>query len=249
MTDMADFVKIPNLPSERVSTVLCGIIPYETEKLLKRLEINILKAEKSRLLGENVSGHIDLQCIHLGNNRLLLSSEQIFLRNKLEKKGFDVELFDGLGKDYPLDCLVNVALIGKFAVCKKSIIHPLLSEFLIDNGYTVINTNQGYSGCSVCVVDEKSIITEDESIKNACEKQGIDVLLIHKGYIKLKGFNYGFIGGASFKIDKNTLVFNGDIEGHPDYYNIKAFTLKKSIDIIGSEDYPLTDIGGVIPLI
>jgi hypothetical protein len=245
---MARFVESPNLPQNSILSAICGNIPPETETAFKSLGIELIRLKESRLLGKNVASHADLQCIHIGKNRILLSDEQLLVKEKLEKNGFDVTLFEGLGEAYPLDCPVNVAVLGKKVICKPDIIHPLLKNYIADNGLSVVKTNQGYSRCSACIVDENSVITEDENIKNACIKNGIDVLLIRKGFVALKGFDYGFIGGASFKLNMNTLVFNGSIEKHPDYLLIKSYLNEKNIECIGVGNYPLTDIGGIIPL-
>ena len=78
-------------------------------------------------------------------------------------------------------------------------------EFAENEGLNVINVNQGYSGCSVCVINDSAIITDDESIFTAAQNFLNDVLLIQKGSIRLNGYNYGFIGGCCGKISKNKL--------------------------------------------
>ena len=52
------------------------------------------------------------------------------------------------------------------------------------------------------------------------------MLLISSGDIKLEGYDYGFIGGASGKISDNTVVFFGNAEMHPYYSSIRELCLK-----------------------
>ena len=47
-----------------------------------------------------------------------------------------------------------------------------------------------------------------------------EVLLISSGDIKLEGYDYGLIGGASGKISDNTVVFFGNAEMHPCYLSL-----------------------------
>ena len=214
-------IKNANLPDNMVKNVICGSTDDRITKSLNEFGIDVISLNKSEILDDKISAHADLQCIHLGENRILLSNEQKNAKEKLVSIGFDVAEFTLRGGEYPSDCAVNAAILGNKVICKRSITNPYLLDFIIENELEIIDVNQGYSRCSVCVVNENSIITEDESIKNACEKRDIDVLLIKKGYVSLDGFDYGFIGGASAKFSKNTLAFIGNIEKHPDFCSIK----------------------------
>jgi hypothetical protein len=64
----------------------------------------------------------------------------------------------------------------------------------------------------------------------------------------LPGHQYGFIGGASGKISENEILFFGDITAHQDYKKIAGFIEKHGCKII-SLNFPLTDFGGIIPII
>lgn len=108
----------------------------------------------------------------------------------------------------------------------------------------VINIKQGYSNCSICQVDEKSVITYDEGIAKCLEDRGLDVLKISTGYIDLFDFNYGFIGGASASFKKEILFF-GKISEHPDYIRIKEFVEKKGKKIRELSNGKLTDYGSM----
>ena len=122
-------------------------------------------------------------------------------------------------------------------------------KFAETNNLIIVNTNQGYSRCSVCVVNENAIITDDKSIFTAAQFFFNDVLFISKGSIKLDGYDCGFIGGCCGKIDKYKLAFNGAIESHKDYKKIIDFLSRNSIECIELNQNRLTDIGGILPLI
>ena len=150
------------------------------------------------------------------------------------------------GKNYPenilLNCLYhNNKLYGKLSATDSSV-----REYCRENNIETVNVNQGYTRCSILVVNNKAVITADKSIEKAMKNNGVEVLLISAGKIVLEGFDYGFIGGASFS-DNNTIYFFGDITKHLDYYKIKEFTSKhNSIIEILCKTQPLTDIGGAV---
>lgn len=150
------------------------------------------------------------------------------------------------GKNYPenilLNCLYhNNKLYGKLSATDSSV-----REYCRENNIETVNVNQGYTRCSTLVVNDKAVITADKSIEKGMKNNGAEVLLISAGNIVLEGFDYGFIGGASFS-DNNTIYFFGDITKHPDYNKIKEFTSKhNSIIEILCKTQPLTDIGGAV---
>ena len=59
--------------------------------------------------------------------------------------------------------------------------------------------------------------------------------------------NTGFIGGASTKINKNLLLFFGDLSCHPSQKEIRKFCYMRDVEV---ETLPgkLTDIGGIVPI-
>ena len=58
-----------------------------------------------------------------------------------------------------------------------------------------INVSQGYSKCSLCIVNENSVITEDDGIAEVLKRHNMDVLKISAGDVLLSGLDYGFLGG------------------------------------------------------
>ena len=108
---------------------------------------------------------------------------------------------------------------------------------------------QGYSKCSVCICGYNTIITDDKSIYNAVSSyDNINSLLIEKGSVSINKYDYGFIGGCCGLIDKNLLLFNGDLSLHSDFNKIKNFLYDNDIKYIDIKRKPLTDIGSIIPI-
>ena len=110
-------------------------------------------------------------------------------------------------------------------------------------------TRNQYGYCKACLLGTCVFYDEKEDIcliKKALESNGAEVLKIREGHIALEGYNYGFIGGASGRID-NKIIFFGNIQNHLDYDKIKSFIYEhnKEIQIICAQ-MPLTDIGGIV---
>ena len=163
--------------------------------------------------------HADMQCIALDNNVVFVLSQCKSLANTLENLGFDVRLTSkkASGK-YPDNIILNAKVVGKHLIGKIASLDKNLVEYCINNGYELIDVNQGYSACSCLKVNENAIITADNSIYKALIKTDIDVLKISSGNIRLidsKREEEGFIGGASVNLGDSILFF-GDIRKHPD---------------------------------
>ena len=147
-----------------------------------------------------------------------------------------------IGSKYPENIIYNAACTGKYFIHNTKYTDAELLEFA--ESLEIIDVPQGYTKCNTLIVDEYSIITSDAGIYNSC--YGIlDVLLIEKGHIKLQGFDYGFIGGASGRVG-DTIIFNGNITQHPDYEKITAFIESRGLKIKYFTGYPLEDIGSII---
>ena len=151
-----------------------------------------------------------------------------------------------LGPVYPSDCLYNAACTGRFFIHKLSVTAPELLNAARAAGMTLIDVPQGYAKCSICVVDEAAVITYDRGIAKACGAHPhLSVLLISPGHVVLPGFDTGFIGGTSGRIG-DTIVFNGDLSGHPDFDRIREFIESRGLSLRYFPEYPLTDIGSII---
>jgi hypothetical protein len=111
-----------------------------------------------------------------------------------------------------------------------------------------IEVKQGYCKCSVLIVDENSVITDDESIHRKMSENGIDSLFVSKGDISLPGHEYGFIGGSSGKISKETIIFFGDVRNHRDFKKISEFITNHGCKFICTDSGALRDIGGFISI-
>ena len=246
------FVETPNLP-------VCADIVIIGEKYckilqngIKSLGINALFMPDNPYVDPRLSGHADLSVLHLGGDRLLLAPylKGSSFSRQLEDRGFDIQFADiEQSALYPNDAQMNVCILGDKVIYNPKTVPDTIVKYLtIENGAIQVSSRQGYSRCSVCVVNDNAIITADEGICRSAKAHEIDVLKIRPGYIDLPGFDYGFIGGASFKLSDTKLAFTGGLDKHPDTERIIEFASLHNIDIVYITDKPAFDIGGAIPI-
>jgi hypothetical protein len=245
-------VLTPNLPKKSVKVVL---IDSRTDKnLIKAIEkqgIEAILVPQCDDLPLPVSSHPDMLCHHLGSNEIVIYKNIIdVIGPKLENVGFKVIQSDFILKPkYPYDCALNVARVSDKIIYNPDIIDDTIKLYIEEKGIKIIIINQGYAKCSVCIVNDNSIITADKGIAQVAAYNGIDVLLIHSRYINLPGYNHGFIGGTSGKISADKLCFAGNIKLHPDFDIINDFLHKHEVTAVSLTNDLLYDIGSILPLI
>ena len=192
-------------------------------------------------------GHADLSVLHLREKVFLAAP---FLRNcsdfleKMEKFNAKIEFIPRQGRGYPQEAGLNICVCGEHVICNPATAEPsALSSFA---GKNIISVKQGYSRCAVCKVNNHAIITADHGIAKALEDSAVDVLEITPGYVRLDGFDYGFIGGASFVPAEGFVAFTGHLHAHPDEDRICKFLEKHAVRPIYLSDEPIFDIGGSV---
>jgi hypothetical protein len=248
---MEKFIAAPNLPEGNVSCVIAdGRVRDSILHTLRCSGIDVILTDRCDSLYNAVSFHPDMFIHHLGGNDIVAApnspAETI---KKLSDRG--VNIIRGgipISRNYPGDIAYNVARIGEYAVCNISHTDRVLLSCLSDLGVRLIDVKQGYSKCSICVVDENSVITSDEGIYRSLFNHDIEVLRISPGLIELPGLNYGFIGGTSGFISAEYLSFAGNILLHPDFKKIEKFLFEHGKKIKMLDDGKLLDVGTLIPL-
>lgn len=152
-----------------------------------------------------------------------------------------------VGMSYPEDVAFNAACTGKYFFHKLAVTNQRILTLAQSMGMKMIDVRQGYTKCSMVIVDETSIITYDEGIVKACSRYPeISVLKVQPGHCRLVGFDTGFIGGCSGRVE-NKVIFNGNLERHPDFRRICDFIRARGLECIWFPEYELTDIGSIIP--
>ena len=218
--------------------------PIFTDKI-KRYGYTLIAVEESSNISKPVSLHADMLYLKTDKNHLFISDCQTNNITALKNIGFTINTVN-LSPGYKTECGLNMVVTDDMILHNpKTGVDICLSQ----KNKHIVYTRQGYTKCSTIVIGNNNFITEDESIFYALQKSGKNCLLIQKGYVKLKGYNYGFIGGASVYLEKeNLLLFFGNITKHCNYYDIINFCSDIGVKIDFISEIELTDIGGAICL-
>ncbi len=241
------FLENPNLPENKVTTVFADVDDNALKMHFEDLSIKVVNVNENTLLDAPVSYHADILANYVGKSIFLVDKNQTELCNFIEDNDGKSIIIDNIKSPYPNDCLLNFADIGDYIICNKSILTKNIVDLLPDK--QIIDVKQGYSKCSVCICRYNTIITDDISIYNALlQYDNIKSLLVEKGSVRISEYNYGFIGGCCGLIDKDILLFNGDLSTHTDFDKIINFLYDNGINYIDIKGKPLTDIGSIIPI-
>ena len=164
-------------------------------------------------------------------------------------------LFDGInvtpaaemhGDKYPADVLMNAFILKGCLYGRIDTIAGVILSYAAEKGIRPVPVRQGYTKCSTALLPDAAV-TADAGICHALRENDTEALLIPPGHIELPGYDYGFIGGASFYMD-SSLYFFGKIEAHPAYRQIKEFCARRGVTPVSLGNGPLCDYGGALVL-
>lgn len=246
------FVKESFLANGPLSVALVDKrITPNMQNTLINLGIKLIKTIECPNTYNAIKCHPDISLCKLYDNNIVVAPNVYDYYSKI-LKNYGLNVIKGsslIQNKYPHNISYNVAIFGNYAIHNFKYTDPEIVKFLEENNIQKIDVKQGYSKCSICIIDEKSIITSDEGIMNACSLFDIDCLLISQGFIDLFDMNYGFIGGCSGSISNDTIAFFGNIKKHPDYEKVLEFITSKNKKILCLSDESLLDLGSLIPIL
>ncbi|MBN7772926.1 DUF6873 family GME fold protein [Clostridium aminobutyricum] len=197
---------------------------------LKSLGHHLIFIRSTDLVYDAVSAHPDIYLCKMGADK----RASVFIGDKTQ-----------LGFEYPQNIGFNAVCMGHYFIHNLKYTSPELMETARNQGMTFIHVKQGYTKCNTVVVDENAIITSDAGIVKALNPFHMEILLIQSGYVNLPGLPYGFLGGASGRVG-NQIVFNGNLEQHPDCKRICEFIESRGLSVHYFREYELEDIGSII---
>ncbi len=229
--------------------VIASRLTVNAINLLSLMGLKTVSLDINSSLPPEIAHHTDLSFFDCEDGNIFIANEAASIKNILTDSGYNVRIIsERLGTSY-FDCVrLNCVAIGNKLICNpKTVSKDILNCYKAENA-KIIAVKQGYTRCSVVPVTENALITDDESIYNACINNDIEALLISKGSVALPGYDYGFIGGTAGKLSKNIILFNGNLMRHADAAKIYEFLAAHSVYPISLCDTPLTDIGGIFTI-
>lgn len=223
------------------------------KNMLKYLGYKLVPIETSNNVYAEISSHVDIFTTKIGDTLIVEKSKYDDLVFMLKDTEYNViSGKENVEMKYPNDIKYNVCIIGNYAVHNFKYTDKVVLKELKENGYELINVEQGYTNCSVAVIDESSVITTDRKIAEKLIANNISVLLLdYTPDIKLKDEygNYsnmnGFIGGAIGRVDNNIIVF-GDLNKIDRENKIRDFIKIRNLKLIDFKNLDVIDYGGIV---
>lgn len=230
----------------------------EEKEYISSLGYEIIEVSYNSHLYDEIAAHVDISYVQI-KDKVITSPDRFVDLSKIID--CDVGKTD-LEKEYPKDIPYNVCIMGINAVHNFKHTDEVVKERLQEAGYNLINVHQGYTKCSIAVIDENSCITSDIDIAKKLIDNGIDVLFACEPDIKLLKrtnpkeniqsrmfFEYsdmqGFIGGAMVRIDDEIILF-GDVNKLLNKDKIIRFIYSKGLKFKWFEGLDVVDYGGVV---
>ena len=218
---------------------------FEKNKL-KELGYELYEIKPNNNLYYEISAHVDIHCCKILNN--LIVDNSINIPNTT--LGDTV-----LTSKYPNDIPYNVCIVGNKAIHNFKYTNNKILDILEKNNFEKIHINQGYSKCSIAVIDENSVIVTDKKIFEVLHSYNINVLLVDENInqnihlFKNEYFEYssmhGFIGGAFSRIGEYIFI-SGDLNIIDSENKIRNFIEKRNLKIIDFPNSDIIDYGGVL---
>jgi hypothetical protein len=238
----------PFIPQKRANlAIISGEASHEILNNLLDRGIDIVQTIKLDSLACQIACHPDMVMHPIALNTLIIAPEVFdYYSEKLIPYGLKIiKGVSRLEKSYPNDIKYNVCRLGDHFIHKKRYTDKAIKDYYKNFGIDMIDVTQGYTKCSITLVDNQSAITADKIIAEKLILAGYDILLVEKGWVDLPGYEYGFIGGASGNISPKEMVVTGSLINHPDRAHVEAFVKSKGIEIIELSKAPLIDLGTV----
>ena len=247
-----NYLKNPFIPEKQVKLMLVdGRISEYMLHILSSFNIDLILTDECESLNPSISYHPDIQLHPLGNKDIVVSPNMYLnIKEKLSKYQFNIVCGNSiLRSNYPEDIAYNIGRIGNFCFHNLKHTDSVLTRNLQYNGIKFVNIKQGYTKCSMAIINKTAVITSDRGIHSKALENHMDSLLISPGYIALQGKNYGFIGGCTGLIAPGLLAITGSLKMHPDYAEIKEFLTKHKVETLYLSDHMPIDLGSLIPLL
>lgn len=239
----------PFIPIGRAKVaIVAGNADQEIISSLKQLGLELIPTIKCKELYDSIAYHPDI-VIHPINHHSLVIAPNVFDYYKEKLSKFNLKLIKGkkvLASKYPDNIAYNVGRLSKVAIHNFKYTDPVLKYYLEKENLNFIDIKQGYSKCSIAIIDKEKLITADQAIYKKLSQLGYDCLLISPGYIELEGLNYGFIGGSSGNLSQDKVLFTGNLHRHPDKKKIMNFLRKNKKSPLFLSNKDLSDLGTIL---
>ena len=224
--------------------------PRELAGLLTQHGYRILRLPRNPQLPVAVSAHPDLSVFFAPDAVYTTTEYATLAKDELNAVcvaiGRPLRTVTGeCGSTYPQDVLLDALPLGGLLFCLP---HATAPELTAHPAYRVVPVRQGYAKCAALPVGNQALASADPSLLHAAERNGLEILSLGAGGIRLPGYDSGFIGGtASFAPygGTDTVFFCGNLAGYSDGDRLKRFLIAHGLKFWDLPMFPMTDIGTV----
>ncbi len=232
-----------------------GRMRNKEKNMLKYLGYKLVEIKKSINVYPEISSHVDIFALKIGDTLVCEKNAYSDLAFMLKNSEYNiVSGKEEIEQNYPEDIKYNVCIVGRYAIHNFKYTDKTVLKILKDGDYELINVDQGYTNCSIAVIDDSSVITTDRKIAEKLIANNFSVLYLdYTPDIKLldEYGNYsnmnGFIGGAIGKVDNNIIIF-GDLCKIDRENKIREFIESRNLKLIEFEGLDVIDYGGIVEL-
>ena len=232
---------------------LCIMNEKANQTMIKNIEalgFQVLTMPAHPNVSGACSGHPDISFCRIAQDTLIYAENcnSDFIAT-LKKWG--LKMIPGktpLQSQYPYDIPYNGVRIGQYFLHNLRYTDQVVTKMCQEMGLEMLPVNQGYTCCSTAVVREDLAITADVGIAKALQStKKIKTLLISpQKEIQLPGMDYGFIGGATGRMDDHTFVVTGDIKHLENGKEIQEFLRKNDVQLINLTHEKPVDLGTLL---
>lgn len=209
---------------------------------LNKFNINSFPSFESRILKRAVKSHPDMSLFKYDDETLIASRESFDYYNEIFK-GTKINIInaneDPLEK-YPSDVKFNALRAGEHLICKSDVCAKCIIKRFDEA--KIINSSQGYVKCSIIDVGSEYFASDDKYLYEIIKSLGQKCILLDKGFVKIKDYDYGFVGGASgYARDK--IFLTGKIINEANRIRLEEFAREINKELIYLTEYDIFDIG------
>lgn len=239
----------PFYSNNKKNIIIAKDANLEIKNKLKELGFNIIETIEANFLYDSIKCHPDIQ-IHPIDDKKILVVKNLIDQYKQKLKGYDLEIIsteECFQESFPKYLGLNIGRVSKYYIHNEALTDQKAKKILEEENIENIKVKQGYSKCSTLTIGENIIITTDRGIERELKKK--KDLVVHyispKG-IKLKGMEYGFIGGCGVMINYKELLLTGNTQSMQDNKDFHQILNKYGINVIYLSNEGINDIGGFI---
>ncbi len=245
-------MKTPFIPEDRVRLIAIDsrYVDSPIASAIKKLGIKLFPVYPCQDTYQSINCHPDIQ-FHPLDEKNIIVAPNAHPRNIQGLKDLKFNIIVGktpVGAAYPQNICYNVGRIGRYAFHDFRYTDPILIMELKKRQIKLIQVKQGYTKCSMAILNHNTFVTQDRGIYRAAISNGLEALLMSPGGIELPGHPYGFIGGATGLIGENELAITGSLKNHPDVTFLENFVNNHNIKLLALTNNPCIDIGSLIYL-